>query len=78
METVITTAVILGMIALGVLLIHLLNAQHDQRIAAFRYSDVLPMRGGRSRKRRHPADGSTGHHDGDRGGHRLPVDRRQV
>ncbi|WP_431047174.1 hypothetical protein ACQUSR_33660 [Streptomyces sp. P1-3] len=67
METVITTAVILAMIALGVLLIHLLNGQHDQRIAAFRYSDVLPVRGSRSRKRRRPADGAAGHHDGDRG-----------
>ncbi|MGP4089719.1 hypothetical protein [Streptomyces sp. KR55] len=67
METLITTAVILAVIALGVLLIHLLNAQPDQRIAAFRYSDVLPVRGGRSRKRRPPARGSAGHHDGDHG-----------
>ncbi|MFF3336770.1 hypothetical protein ACFYWX_46010 [Streptomyces sp. NPDC002888] len=37
METFVTVAVILGMIALGVLLIHLLNSQHDERIAAFRY-----------------------------------------
>ncbi|WP_186318987.1 hypothetical protein [Streptomyces sp. SAJ15] len=65
METVITTAVILAMIALWVLLIHLLNAQHDQRIAAFRYSDVLPVRGGRRRKLRRPVDGAAGHH-GDR------------
>ncbi|KUJ67768.1 hypothetical protein ACZ90_24665 [Streptomyces albus subsp. albus] len=67
METVITTAVILAMVALGVLLIHLLNARHGQRIAAFRYSNVLPERGGRSRERRGPAGGSAGHHDGDRG-----------
>ncbi|MBH5336109.1 hypothetical protein IHE55_15465 [Streptomyces pactum] len=68
MEALITTVVILAVIALGVLLIHLLNAQHGQRIAAFRYSEVLPIRrGGRSRKRRQPTDGDAGHHDGDRG-----------
>ncbi|MEU2725622.1 hypothetical protein [Streptomyces smyrnaeus] len=55
------------MIALGVLLIHRLNAQHDQRIAAFRYSAALPVRGGRRRrKRRRPADSAAGHHDGNR------------
>ncbi|MFH8367805.1 hypothetical protein [Streptomyces sp. NPDC018031] len=67
METVITTAVILAMIALGILLIHLLNAQHGQRIAAFRYSEVLPGRGRRSRKPRRPTGGAAGRHDGDRG-----------
>lgn len=38
METFVTVVVILAMIALGVLLIHLLNSQHDERIAAFRYN----------------------------------------
>jgi hypothetical protein len=42
METVITVAVILGMIALGAFVIHLLNGQHAERIAAFRYSRLLP------------------------------------
>ncbi|KOU60798.1 hypothetical protein ADK57_29130 [Streptomyces sp. MMG1533] len=42
MEIFVTVAVILAMIALGVLLIHLLNSQHDQRIAAFRYSSPRP------------------------------------
>ncbi|AZQ36267.1 hypothetical protein EJ357_24720 [Streptomyces cyaneochromogenes] len=37
METFVTVIVILAMIALGVLLIHLLNSQHSDRIAAFHY-----------------------------------------
>lgn len=32
-----SVAVILGMIVLGVFLIHQLNSQHDDRIAAFHY-----------------------------------------
>ena len=54
-ETVITVSVIIAMIMLGVLLIHLLNGQHNERIAAFRYSDALPGVGRRSRKSRQPA-----------------------
>jgi hypothetical protein len=42
METVITVAVILAMIALGAFVIHLLNGQHAERIAAFQYSRPLP------------------------------------
>jgi hypothetical protein len=37
METFVTAAVLLAMVAVGVLLIHLLNDQHDERIAAFPY-----------------------------------------
>ncbi|MEE1765016.1 hypothetical protein [Streptomyces sp. SP18BB07] len=37
MEIFVTVVVILAMIALGVLLIHLLNAQHGDRSAAFHY-----------------------------------------
>ncbi|CAM5715007.1 ABC transporter substrate-binding protein OS=Streptomyces aurantiogriseus OX=66870 GN=GCM10010251_02220 PE=3 SV=1 [Streptomyces aurantiogriseus] len=37
METFVTVIVVLAMIALGVLLIHLLNSQHRDRIAAFHY-----------------------------------------
>lgn len=55
METVITVSVIIGLIMLGVLLIHLLNGQHNERIAAFHYSDALPGVGRRSRKSRRPA-----------------------
>ena len=55
METVITVSVIIGMIMLGVLLIHLLNGQHSERIAAFHYSDALPGVGRRNRKCRRPA-----------------------
>ena len=55
METVITVSVIIGMIMLGVLLIHLLNGQHSERIAAFHYGDAMPGVGRRSRKSRRPA-----------------------
>ncbi|MFF3847163.1 hypothetical protein [Streptomyces sp. NPDC002328] len=37
METFVTVTVIIAMIALGVLLIHRLNSQHSDRIAAFHY-----------------------------------------
>ena len=37
METFVTALVILAMIALGVFLIHLLDAQHGHRGAAFHY-----------------------------------------
>ncbi|WP_338897078.1 hypothetical protein WBG99_16730 [Streptomyces sp. TG1A-60] len=46
METFVTVAVILGVIALGVLLIHRLNSQHDERIADFHYGrSGLPVAG---------------------------------
>ncbi|MGW1717927.1 hypothetical protein [Streptomyces sp. GQFP] len=37
METFLTVIVTLAMIAVGVLLIHRLNSQHDDRIASFHY-----------------------------------------
>lgn len=37
METFVTVIVLLAMVAVGVLLIHLLNNQHDERIIAFPY-----------------------------------------
>lgn len=49
---VIAVAVLLVLIAVGVVLIHQLNGQHDERIAAFHYSDVLPGIGRRPRRRR--------------------------
>ena len=51
-ETVITVSVIIAMIMPGVLLIHLLNGRHNERIAAFHYGDALPGAGRRSRKSR--------------------------
>ncbi|MGR4881480.1 hypothetical protein ACIPUC_19015 [Streptomyces sp. LARHCF249] len=42
MEALVLTAVIALAIGLGMLLIHLLNAQHDARIAAHHFSDPLP------------------------------------
>ncbi|KAB7849129.1 hypothetical protein [Streptomyces mobaraensis] len=51
METAVTLAVMLIVIAVGAFLIHRLNAQHDERIAGFRYSGVLPWRDSRSRNR---------------------------
>lgn len=45
-ETIVTVIVITAMIALGVLLIHRLNSQHDDRIAAFHYGrSGLPLAG---------------------------------
>jgi hypothetical protein len=60
-ETVITVAVVLAMIAMGVFLIHQLNAQHDARIASFRYGEAIQGLGRRRRpKRRRPAAGPAG------------------
>ncbi|MGW0766256.1 hypothetical protein [Streptomyces sp. NPDC002676] len=50
METAVTVAVIIFVIIAGMFLIHRLNAQHDERIGAFRYSDALPGIGRRTRK----------------------------
>ncbi|KMO99019.1 hypothetical protein ACS04_04655 [Streptomyces roseus] len=41
-ETVVLIAVIIFMIGIGMRWIHLLNAQHDARIEAYRFSDPLP------------------------------------
>ncbi|MFF9521857.1 hypothetical protein ACF1DV_07710 [Streptomyces achromogenes] len=53
--TVIVVAVLLVLIAVGAVLIHRLNAQHDERIAGFHYSDALPGIGRRPRRHRRPA-----------------------
>ncbi|SHI10487.1 hypothetical protein [Streptomyces sp. 3214.6] len=37
METFVAVLALLAMVAVGVLLIHLLNNQHDERIAVFQY-----------------------------------------
>ncbi|GGQ76752.1 hypothetical protein [Streptomyces asoensis] len=50
METVVTVAGIILVIIAGMILIHRLNAQHDDRIGAFHYSDTLPGIGRRTRK----------------------------
>ncbi|WP_406355414.1 hypothetical protein OHB56_23035 [Streptomyces sp. NBC_01635] len=50
METAVTVAVIIFVIIAGMFLIHRLNAQHDERIGAFRYSDALPGIGRQPRK----------------------------
>ncbi|MDJ0380431.1 hypothetical protein [Streptomyces sp. G-G2] len=59
MDAVILIAVILLATGIGMRLIHLLNAQHDARIAAHHFSDTLPGIGRRSRKHHRPisADG---------------------
>ncbi|KJY42184.1 hypothetical protein VR41_08960 [Streptomyces sp. NRRL B-1568] len=51
MEIAVTLVLILGLVTVGALLIRRLNAQHDERIAGFRYSGVPPWRDSRSRKR---------------------------
>ncbi|MGW7383820.1 hypothetical protein [Streptomyces sp. NPDC054794] len=50
METAVTVAVITFVIIAGMFLIHRLNAQHDERMGAFHYSDALPGIGRRTRK----------------------------
>ncbi|UUU26866.1 hypothetical protein [Streptomyces sp. DSM 40750] len=75
MEIVFTVVAIIAMIMLGMLLIHSLNAKHDERIAVFRYSDALPGTGRRSRRPRPsagPAEspgspGATAHRESDDG-----------
>ncbi|MFJ3234251.1 hypothetical protein [Streptomyces sp. NPDC086787] len=42
MQTLVLTAVLILATGIGMCLIHLLNAQHDARIAAHHYSDPLP------------------------------------
>lgn len=57
--TVIAAAALLLLIAVGVVLIHRLNGQHAERIAAFHYSDVLPGIGRRPRRHGRPAVDAT-------------------
>ncbi|MDQ0844039.1 hypothetical protein [Streptomyces sp. V1I6] len=62
MGTIITVALIIAMIGLGMILIHRLNAQHGERIAAFHYSDALPGTGrsrGKNRRSAEPAGAPT-------------------
>ncbi|WP_329395870.1 hypothetical protein [Streptomyces melanogenes] len=42
MVTVLLVVAILLLIGIGMRLIHLLNAQHDARIASYQFSDTLP------------------------------------
>ncbi|MFD8144570.1 hypothetical protein [Streptomyces sp. NPDC059708] len=42
METLVLIAVMVLVTGIGIRLIHLLNAQHDDRIQAYRFSDPLP------------------------------------
>lgn len=50
--TAITVVALLFLIAVGGVLIHRLNVQHGERIAAFPYSDALPGVGRRARRHR--------------------------
>ncbi|MFF4450037.1 hypothetical protein [Streptomyces sp. NPDC001502] len=59
METVVLVALIILATGIGMRWIHLLNAQHDARIEAYRFSDPLP------RPPRLPDDtGRRAHHTG--------------
>ncbi|MFI6688308.1 hypothetical protein [Streptomyces sp. NPDC050485] len=64
METILLIAAIIIMTAIGVRLIHLLNAQHDARIASYHFGEALPGVGRRSRK----------HHRRTPGAPRQPAD----
>ncbi|MFJ9915529.1 hypothetical protein [Actinacidiphila glaucinigra] len=44
MNILVGLAVLVAMIVVGTFLIRALNERHDQRIAAFRYGDLLPNR----------------------------------
>ncbi|MEU7578683.1 hypothetical protein AB0B50_13860 [Streptomyces sp. NPDC041068] len=82
MDTGITVAAMLAMIALGAFVIHLLNAQHSERIALHQYSRRLPGRLGAHSPTRPQPDGTPppavrprrDHRDGGRG--RLRPRRR--
>ncbi|MGW2572053.1 hypothetical protein [Streptomyces sp. NPDC001537] len=83
METFVAVMALLAMIAVGVLLIHLLNNQHDERIAAFPYGrSRSTVRGAapsapqklRGRVGTNGADDRRDHRDGGRG--RLRTRRR--
>nr|WP_237330355.1 hypothetical protein [Streptomyces sp. BA2] len=82
MDTVITVALVLAMIALGAFVIHLLNDQHTERIALHRYSNRLPGHPGAHNPAPPPPGGTASptvrarrdHRDGGRG--RLRPRRR--
>ncbi len=56
MGTIITVTVISIAIVAGMFLIHRLDAQHDERIAASPFSDALPGSGLWSRTRERPTE----------------------
>ncbi|MFE0721817.1 hypothetical protein ACFW23_12745 [Streptomyces rochei] len=63
MEILVTVIVLLAAIALGVLVIHLLNAQHDERIAAFHYGHpgpAVPRPGSLAPRKARGQDGASG------------------
>ncbi|MFG3185215.1 MULTISPECIES: hypothetical protein [Streptomyces] len=61
METFVTVIAILAMIALGVLLIHLVNSRHSDRTAAFHYGrSGTPVAGDSAPDDSTPADGPGG------------------
>nr|WSY55171.1 hypothetical protein OG999_36955 [Streptomyces sp. NBC_00886] len=83
MESFVTVVVLLAMVAVGVLLIHLLNDQHDERITAFPYGRSRSAVRGPAPPAPQKARGRTGttgtgerrdHRDGGRG--RLRPRRR--
>ncbi|MFH0243778.1 hypothetical protein ACGRHY_15430 [Streptomyces sp. HK10] len=86
MEIGITVAVIIGAIVLGALVIHRLNAQRDERVTTFRYSDARSGPGGRGTKpkRWRPTGGSPGtsarreYRGGRPGGRRGPAPARRA
>lgn len=55
METLVALAVIAAMIIIGVVLIHLLNAQHAVRMTSYRFSAPLPGLGRHGRRRNRAA-----------------------
>jgi hypothetical protein len=80
METFVAVMALLAMVAVGVLLIHLLNNQHDERIAVFHYGrSRSAVRGAapsapQKLRGRAGTNGAGDHRDGGRG--RLRPRRR--
>lgn len=80
MGTFVTVAVIVAMIAFGVVIIHMLNSQHSKGISAFHYArSGLPVPGPdspvqRGARGRAGASGTGGHRE--RAGGRLRPRRR--
>ncbi|MBB1255172.1 hypothetical protein [Streptomyces alkaliterrae] len=78
METVLTIVGVLAVIALGVFVIHRLNAQHADRIASRRYSSRLPdRRSGPGSAERRPGNGARDRHDQRDGGREGRRPRRR-
>lgn len=71
METFVAVMALLAMVAVGVLLIHLLNNQHDERIAVFHYGRSRSTVRGSAPSAPHKLRGRAGAHGaGDRRDHR--------